>query len=113
MFDRDLRHFIGQSHGFQELLRFSCGTDAGATDCGPHDPGKRRIKEITFIVCAGQQKVGWTDDLFKCFLPELNVFVSQVDAKAVRTCRETQLSVGIGMLLKCLDSWICETAHPH
>ena len=75
MFDRDLRHFIGQSHGFQELQHFSCGTDAGATDCGPHDPGEFCLYKFTFIVCAGQQKVGRTDDLFKSFLPELNVFV--------------------------------------
>ena len=113
MLDRDLRHVLGQSHGLQELLRFSCGTDGRATDSGPHDPGKRCINEIAVIVRAGQQKVGRTDDLFKRFLPELNVFVPQVDAKAVRTCGETQLSAGIGMRLKCLDSWICETAHPH
>ena len=71
------------------------------------------MNEIAVIVCAGQQKVGRTDDLFKCFLPELNIFVSQVDAKALRTHWETQLAVGIGMPLKCLDSWICETTHPH
>ena len=94
------------------MLRFCCRVDGGAADCGAHDPGERCVDEIARIVCAGQQKVGMTGDLFECFLPELNVFVPQVDAKAVRTYRETQLSAGIGMLLKCLDSWIRETTHP-
>ena len=86
------------------MLRFRCRVDGGAADSGAHDPGERCVDEIARIVCTGQSKVGRTGDLLVFFLPALNVFVPQIDAKAVSTYRETQLSAGIGMLLKCLDS---------